>query len=758
MRAREQQGQLEEARRGYREIADGAGPLAGRALLGLGNLENAAGNYSAALTAFEKLSASPAPAAQQAKGKLGRGYALFKLHRSAEAETVLADLLEDVALRVEARYWLGLSQKERRAWTDAYKTLSTGQNLDPDDRLNAALAFHAADALLEEGQLAEASAEFDRALARWPSGASADDCLFAKLRIAVRRNESEQCVAIADELIQRFPESPLRPHAQLARSKALFAIGKHSEAADSIKSLLNDAGAAKLGNESLAEARALLAQCQTRDGKLQDANQTLVALGNGPDAARQTALARCEIAESAYAAGNFELARESFAGLVAASNPPEIRARGLSGLAWCQFHASQWEKSAAAFDEALRLEPAGPRAAEAALMRGRALEHLEQYETALAAYRVVIDRFPDSDRVADALWCAGLLCEKLQQRPQALDLYATLIEHHADFPQLDAAIYRRAWLLGQADDPAAADELLIRLRRDFPRSIHRAEATLCLAEHAAARHDYPQAALLVEEITQAGVPEAIASQALYLKGRIAVAQEQWDAVDGPLVQLEERFPDSQLVRSAAYLRAEASYRRGDFEQAARQLTDLAAATKEAPETWSAMAELRRAQALAQLKRWDEALEIARSIATRFPTFDRQFDVDYLIGRGLATQADFAGARESYAKVLADPNGANTQTAAMAQWMIGESFFHQEKYAEALTEYLRVDQRYPFPRWRSAALLQAGKCHEALGQWQPAVAVYQRLLKDFPASEFNGEANERLAEANKRLARKPVNLQ
>ena len=388
-------------------------------------------------------------------------------------------------------------------------------------------------------------------------------------------------------------------------------------------------------------------------------------------------------------------------------------------------------------------------------MRGRALEHLEQYETALAMYRVVIDRYSGSDRLANALWRAALLSEKLQQGPQALDLYARLIDNHAEFPQLDAAIYRRAWLLEQAHDLAAADELFARLRRDFPHSAHRTEAALSLAEHAADRQDYSQAALLADEITQPGVSEAVAARGLYLKGRIAVAQEQWNAVDAPLDQLEQRFPNSEFVHSAAFLRAEASYRRGDFEQAARQFADLAAATQERPETWSAMSELRRAQALAQLKRWDEALDVARSIAPRFPDFDRQFDADYLIGRGLAARADFDAARDSYAKVLANPNAAKTQTAAMAQWMIGESFFHQEKYAEALAEYLRVDQRHPFPRWQSAALLQAGKCHEALGQWQAAVAVYQRLLKEYPSNEFNGEAERRLTEANQWLARKPA---
>ncbi len=763
-RAREQQGQLEEARRGYRKVAESGGPLVGAALLSLGNLDNAAGDHAAALATFEKLAASTAPAAaQQAKGKLGRGYALYKLHRSEEAERVLADLLasaellEGADLRVEAHYWLGLSQKERRQWSDAYKTLSDGQKLDPEHRLAAALGFHAADALVEGGQLAPAVEEFDLALKRWPQGAWADDCLFGKLRVAARLKENDQCVRLADELVQRFPESPLRPHAQLAKAKALFALGKHNEAASSLEALLNDRAAPKLNDESRTEARALLAQCQTRAGKLQDADQTLVALGDGPDASQRTAQTRCEIAESAYAAGNYELARKSFEGLLAAKNPLEIRARGLSGLAWCHFQASQWKESAAKFDDVLRLEPEGSRAAEAALMRGRALEHLEQYETALTMYRVVIDRFTRSDRVDESLWRAGLLHEKLGQRPQALELYVQLTEHHADFAQLDAAIYRRAWLLEQTGDTAAADELLTRLRRDFPESAHHAEATLRLAEHAANRRDYPLAKSLLDEITQPGASVAVAPQGLYLKGRIAAAQEQWDAVEAPLAQLNERFPDSQWALSADFLRAEASYRRGDFKQAAQRLTELAAATKDQPEAWSALAELRRAQALAQLKRWDEALEVARDIAARFPNFDQQHEADYLIGRGLAAQANFVAARQSYAKVIASPRAATTETAAMAQWMIGEAFFHQEKYAEALAEYLRVDERYPFPRWQSAALLQAGKCHESLGQWQSAVAVYQRLLKTYPSSEFSGEAGERLAEANKRLVKNPVNI-
>jgi outer membrane protein assembly factor BamD (BamD/ComL family) len=48
-------------------------------------------------------------------------------------------------------------------------------------------------------------------------------------------------------------------------------------------------------------------------------------------------------------------------------------------------------------------------------------------------------------------------------------------------------------------------------------------------------------------------------------------------------------------------------------------------------------------------------------------------------------------------------------------------------------------------------LQAGKCHEFLGQWRAASEVYGRLLKAYPASEFEEEATRRMAIAQQRTA-------
>lgn len=759
-RAQEQTGRLDDARRGYRALADGRGPLADQAAHYLGTLENAQGEHASALETLDRLAnSSSVDALLRDKARLGRGYALLKLGREAEADTALAGLLEHPSLRVEAHYWLGLSQKQRKQWDTAAKTLTAGAKIDPRHRLNPALEFQAGDALVQTGDHAAACDRFERALERWPDGPWADDCLYGKLRVAALRGENAPCVQLADELAAKFPDSPLRPAAELAKGRALLALGQYAPALATINHLLErpPSSLAGLGDDDRAHGRSVVALCHARLGRFEEAQAALaqvsVEKADGPWAAET----RYQVAELAFAAGKFAIAGELFSQMVDANGTSESVRRGLLGLAWCQFQTDQWAAAAETFRRLLDQYPDHATAAEAALMCGRALEHLDQQEPALTMYRALVDRYGASDRAAEALWRAAQLHEKRQEPRQAMELYGKLVQSHPEFSQRDGAIFRRACLLEQAGDRAGAAELLTQLRRDFPHSRYLTDAMLRQAEHALAGQKFDEAHNLLHEVAQLPPNDAALEQTLYLQGRVALAREQWDAAELSLAQLVERFPTGALVSRAQYLMAEASFRQGKYDQAARRLADLAATTGDHAEPWSAMAELRRAQSLVELKEWSDVLEVARQIGGRFPNFEHQHEVDYLVGRALAAQADMNGAREAYARVVASPRGGNTQTAAMAQWMIGESYFHQENYRAALAEYAKVDARYPFARWQAAALLQRGKCHELLGQWPAAVEAYERLLQQHPAGDFSAEARERLAAAQQRIAGKSSKL-
>ena len=153
--------------------------------------------------------------------------------------------------------------------------------------------------------------------------------------------------------------------------------------------------------------------------------------------------------------------------------------------------------------------------------------------------------------------------------------------------------------------------------------------------------------------------------------------------------------------AAEYYVAESSYQQGHHEEAARRFAELAPRLNGQTDKWVTLVPLRQAQSLAQLKKWAEAKRIAEDLAAAHPDFEAQYEVDYVLGRCLAGQAMFQEARASYQRVVNSTTGGKTETAAMAQWMIGESYFHQKEYNLALKEYLRVEILYAYPKWQAA---------------------------------------------------------
>ena len=84
-------------------------------------------------------------------------------------------------------------------------------------------------------------------------------------------------------------------------------------------------------------------------------------------------------------------------------------------------------------------------------------------------------------------------------------------------------------------------------------------------------------------------------------------------------------------------------------------------------------------------------------------------------------------------------------------MRGETFFHEGRLREALTEFLKVDSLYDAPGWQAAALLEAGKVDERLSQWGDAAETYEQLRTRFPDDPHVAEANSRLGAVRKQIA-------
>lgn len=526
------------------------------------------------------------------------------------------------------------------------------------------------------------------------------------------------------------------------RCSALLGLERYDEAIALLRSQLADE--AQRSQPATTPIRVQLVVALARSGKLADAtaeiNLLTPAAMNDADAAAAVLLA----AEGAYAANDLATAERLFSLAVSEGVSADQRSQALSGLAWTQFRRAGKQASAETFERLLREYPTSPLAAEAALVRARSLEDSEQVDAALATYRLVIDDYADSAQLPQALFGAARLHDRLDQDREAADLLTRLIDDHPQFAERDAAIYELSWVLTDLKDLPAAEAALARLAKDYPNSAYWADATCRLAEHAARRKETARAIELADQVLAAKTTSEVRDTALYLRGQLAAAESQWEEVARLMQEHVQQFPASALNLSAHYWRAEATFRQGDYLSAEKRLADLESAAKHRSEAWLGIVPLRRAQCLAQQKRWADALKIAQTIAARYPQFKQQPDADYLIGRCLGSQGKFDDARAAFERVLNSPAAGGTETTAMAQWMIGEGLFHQKRYGDAIAAYDHCARDSSFPRWQAAAVLQAGKCRLLLGETELARRDLERVVTEYTDQPLAEEAKARLA--------------
>jgi TolA-binding protein len=320
-------------------------------------------------------------------------------------------------------------------------------------------------------------------------------------------------------------------------------------------------------------------------------------------------------------------------------------------------------------------------------------------------------------------------------------------------PLAPAIAFHTGEALRRAGEPTNAASYYQRVLETWPESQwadQSADRQLQFASAAAAAEEYGQATELLDQLSQCRIPDAIVPRALYLRGQLAARAGRWDEVIPAMHELAAKSTDASLCTRAEYWIAEAHYRQQQYAQANQHLIALAEKTRDQHEPWLAMIPLRQAHVLAQLGKWSEAYDVASEISDRFPTFRQQHEVDYLVGRCLAEQGRFDLARAAYQRVVSSRAAASSETAAMAQWMIGETYWQQQDYQNAMRAYLRVDTLFDYPYWQAAGLLEAGKCREVQCDYKAAFELYVRILNEFADTPFAEESSQRLRTARRQL--------
>jgi len=533
---------------------------------------------------------------------------------------------------------------------------------------------------------------------------------------------------------------------QWAHALALAGLNRQAEAIEVLQKYL---ATGPTGSNATA-CRLELMEALAHENRLDEALQVHAQI-TGQDAQQAPyAAATHRLAESALTAGKVDAAMGLFGVIVQDGQPPELADKGWTGLGLANFQAGKAEAAVVAFDQVIERHPESPLAVKAAMMKAKALEQLGRSDEVLEAYLLVVTSYGDSEEAAPALLEAARVQEKLGRKAEAIPLLQRIVREHPDFQLLDAVLYQLAWLLSDQGQGDEADRVFEQIAEQHRDSVYWADGTYRLAQRAAAAEQYDRARQLADRLTQADCTPEIRSHALFLQGQLAASTQRWAGVSGPMQELLKQFPDSPLADTATFWVAEAYYQQKEYEAALEWFAKLEPAELPGEEAWRGMILLRRAQILAEQQNWQQAYQLANGIEERFPKVPQQYEVDCLLGRCLAQQGNFAAAVPRYERVIRSPEGGRTETAAMAQWLIGEAFAAQRDLEQALKAYYRVDTLFNYPTWKAAALVQAGKCHELRGERADAANVWGQVVAKYSDTPYAQEAAKRLQRLNSKV--------
>ncbi|MFO0903927.1 MAG: tetratricopeptide repeat protein [Pirellulales bacterium] len=620
--------------------------------------------------------------------------------------------------------------------------------------VRAAIAQFAAADRRDEAANAALAAAAQRLADRSRFAAAEDAYLRANLRL-----QREEYVAAWEEL-ETLELRDLSEHdaSELAPLKvaALLGLRRHEEAARLLRTLVelrSERPLPLLWREQLTGCLSALARWEEAawwwewDDVYED-----------EDAAAQTRLQHgLKLADAAYGAARWEVAVRLYQQLADDARGDErLQSTALAGLAWSARKLGRRAEARDAFQRWLSLHPQDARRTSIALGLAEVLMELGDERAALEAYRRVASVEPATPETPAALLAVARLQRQTQSREAAEATLRQLIDAFPQFRQLDEALYEQAWLLLDLERREEAQRCWRRIVAEFPANPLSADARYRLACEAQRRGQFDEARRWLAELAAQGAAAELAEHALHLEARILASEGKWEELEGRMTPLAASATRTDTRLAAEYWLAEGAFRQEKWSIAAARLAALETALASQPpsdrasplaganrsaddDLWRIQVSRRRAETLAKLGEWTSALQVAETVQSRHPGFRWNYEMDFVRGQCLAALGRASEARSAWQAVVQSSTGGRTETAAAAQWQIGQSWELAENWQAAIAAYEAVERLYPESDWRTRATLARGYCLERTGDWKAAIRCFADVIREQGSNTWSKEA-------------------
>ncbi|HEX4793273.1 MAG TPA: tetratricopeptide repeat protein [Humisphaera sp.] len=485
------------------------------------------------------------------------------------------------------------------------------------------------------------------------------------------------------------------------------------------------------------EAQFKLARAQLGADQKEAARQTLTALVEGPADSPWVQRGLLEYGQLLYKAGDLDRGG-SYLNRLAQGNPPqELAAPATYLLGWIDFDSKRYTDAADKWKTLSDKYPKHPLTADGAFQRGVALKEAGKLDDALNALQGFAGEHPESANAPKARQLAAAVLSAQGKPQEAAKLLAELAK---DSKATDTVVYDLAWSQRNAKDLPTAKETYRKFLAQFAGSKLVPAVRTELAELLYDDKNYAEATDLLEKVVADNSAEPkVLGPATYRLAFCYTKQSKWENAAARFNDFADHFTDDpKLVASALLQSALASAEQNHFDQAEKSLSRMLEKYRDSDQAPIALLKLGEAQA--EQQEFEPSLKSYREFLDRFSKNEFAYRARFGEAWALENLHKYEDARDSYKKVIAATNG---ETAARAQFQIGETYLAEQKFEPAIPALLAVEDVYAYPKWGARALLEAGRAFEQLRQPDRAKQQYTQLLAKYKTAPEASMAQERM---------------
>lgn len=766
-----------------------------------------AGKYVDSIKALSAALASPSPGQHAPAARFQLGLAQLAAGQAAEARKTLSAVVKaDAARAPKAKYWLAQCDMAEGKHKSARAILDELARARPAPANADRIALDRAACALALGDHALAAGEFADFRQRWPKSAGFVDATYREAFCLHKLGKYAESHALCEQVAKAPAGAATAPAAELA-AENLFLMGKYPQAAQAFSVLAKAAkdeaqqlriafrlgqcahlsgdytkaiellaplaanpkvagdpalrkaifvlGDAQLQAKRYKEAASTLARfvgivkgpapearfklglAQLRSGNLAPAEKTLAAVMAGPASSPWAVRAAFEYGQLAYKQNQPAKAGPAMAKVVAANAPVELAAHAAYLLAWIDLDARKYPAAANRFAQMAQKHPKHPLSADAGFHMAVCLDRADRPAEALAACQAYVKAHAAGTYARQARHMAATCQARLGRHADAVKALSALAADKKTVT--DAVLYELAWSQRHMKDSPSAARSYQRLLGEFPKSELATAARAELAELLYQQKKFaPAAALLEKVVADKGADPKTLSAAQYRLGWCHVRGNQLDKAAAVFAALAAGQPAGEFAPSALYQAGEAYARLAKFPEAQQHFSALL--SKHPKHDLARVALLKLGEVLNAAGGYDKSAAAYDGFLKQYPKDNFVYLARFGMGWSLENRKQHAEARKWYAQVVAAHNGP---TAARAQFQIGECFFAEGSYEQAVRELLKVDIVYAYPEWSARALYEAGRAFEQLKQLDQAKSQYALCVRKYKDSAPAALAAKRL---------------